>query len=452
MQGIESLKNKGRFGDTELAHLTKGEVVLPVNFVDKYPTVKNALEKALKKEDTLLNELIVGDSSNSINPETGLPEFFLKNFKKKVGKFFKKVRKVLDPVAQVARFVPGPWQPYANIYTKARAAGRIVTGEGGIGDAVTLFTGPKVLGDTGSFSQITGGTGSIGDTFSSIKEYVLPGEDKRGIFKNIGRDVFGIGQQISPEDVDAYAKGEGFMKSGDKYIDEFGGSISVDDMAKKAASATGKSNIFSGIFGKTPSGRKFNVFDDLLGIVPGKGGVFGTIGDIREGIENVTGLDPVLLAMSKAFADATEKAAEKQKGGLEDIRVGKREDLKLGPVYGSGFDVGLGNPITAGQPINAYAKGGEVVGEPNYAEGGEVLDMREGGESVGPGTGTSDDIPAMLSDGEFVMTAKANLGAGSMQMKKKKGGIMELSPALEPDRQRGAKNMMKLMKYFEGVA
>ena len=34
------------------------------------------------------------------------------------------------------------------------------------------------------------------------------------------------------------------------------------------------------------------------------------------------------------------------------------------------------------------------------------LDMREGGESEGPGTGTSDDIPAMLSDGEFVMTAK----------------------------------------------
>jgi hypothetical protein len=33
--------------------------------------------------------------------------------------------------------------------------------------------------------------------------------------------------------------------------------------------------------------------------------------------------------------------------------------------------------------------------------------MRDGGESDGPGTGTSDDIPAMLSDGEFVMTAKA---------------------------------------------
>ena len=78
------------------------------------------------------------------------------------------------------------------------------------------------------------------------------------------------------------------------------------------------------------------------------------------------------------------------------------------------------------------------------------MDMRTGGESIGPGTGTSDDIPAMLSDGEFVMTAKANLGAGSVGLKKGKGGIMELVPQGEPNRDRGAKNMMKLMRYFEG--
>ena len=36
----------------------------------------------------------------------------------------------------------------------------------------------------------------------------------------------------------------------------------------------------------------------------------------------------------------------------------------------------------------------------------------------GPGTGTSDDIPAMLSDGEFVMTAKAVRNAGGGSRKK----------------------------------
>ena len=53
------------------------------------------------------------------------------------------------------------------------------------------------------------------------------------------------------------------------------------------------------------------------------------------------------------------------------------------------------------------------------AQGGIAdLDMTGGGVSFGPGTGTSDDIPAMLSDGEFVVTAKAveNLGGGDRML------------------------------------
>jgi hypothetical protein len=57
---------------------------------------------------------------------------------------------------------------------------------------------------------------------------------------------------------------------------------------------------------------------------------------------------------------------------------------------------------------------------------------RKNGAINGPGTGTSDDIPAMLSDGEFVFTAKSvrNMGGGS--------------------RRKGAAKMYKLMKMLEG--
>ena len=68
------------------------------------------------------------------------------------------------------------------------------------------------------------------------------------------------------------------------------------------------------------------------------------------------------------------------------------------------------------------------------AKGGGVTDLRQGGMSLGPGTETSDDIPAMLSDGEFVMTAKAVRGAG--------GG----------DRREGAKRMYEMMDRLEGAA
>lgn len=67
---------------------------------------------------------------------------------------------------------------------------------------------------------------------------------------------------------------------------------------------------------------------------------------------------------------------------------------------------------------------------PAYAMGGET-DARGGGHLRGPGTGTSDDIPARLSDGEFVMTAKAVRGAG--------GG----------SREKGVRKMYDMMHNFE---
>jgi len=51
-----------------------------------------------------------------------------------------------------------------------------------------------------------------------------------------------------------------------------------------------------------------------------------------------------------------------------------------------------------------------VARSSGYAGGGDV--HAGGGEVDGPGTGTSDSVPARLSDGEFVLTAKAVRGAG----------------------------------------
>ena len=73
---------------------------------------------------------------------------------------------------------------------------------------------------------------------------------------------------------------------------------------------------------------------------------------------------------------------------------------------------------------------------------------RRQGQINGPGTGTSDDVPAMLSDGEFVMTSAANNGLGGFKVTKTETGI-EIMPKGKPDRQQGARNMDRLMKMFE---
>lgn len=97
-----------------------------------------------------------------------------------------------------------------------------------------------------------------------------------------------------------------------------------------------------------------------------------------------------------------------------------------------------GAPAMAGSTFQPYNVAG-LYGVPDVYRAkkgsgpeGVTNFPRKLGEISGPGTGTSDSIPAMLSDGEFVFTAKAvrNMGNGS--------------------RRKGAAKMYKLMKMLEG--
>lgn len=101
-----------------------------------------------------------------------------------------------------------------------------------------------------------------------------------------------------------------------------------------------------------------------------------------------------------------------------------------------------------------YAGGGSIY-PMAYAEGGNVsmedFERMNGGIN-GAGTETSDDIPAMLSDGEFVMTGQAVRGAGSFEMAQDNKGIISLIPSLSEDRERGTKLMYDLMDAFGSKA
>jgi len=100
-----------------------------------------------------------------------------------------------------------------------------------------------------------------------------------------------------------------------------------------------------------------------------------------------------------------------------------------------------------GGPVMAYAQGGAV----QMQEGGGMDPSqfpRMDGDINGPGTETSDDIPAMLSDGEFVMTGQAVRGAGTYDMAMDPKGIISLVPTFEEDRERGMDLMYKMMDAF----
>ena len=68
-----------------------------------------------------------------------------------------------------------------------------------------------------------------------------------------------------------------------------------------------------------------------------------------------------------------------------------------------------------------------------YAADGGISNIypRKTGKINGPGTGTSDSIPAMLSDGEFVLTAKAVRGAGKGSRREGAKKLYRMMHALE---------------------
>jgi len=89
--------------------------------------------------------------------------------------------------------------------------------------------------------------------------------------------------------------------------------------------------------------------------------------------------------------------------------------------------------VPAKQPMTYEKFLAQQAQLPQLAAGGEMGDFpRRTGYIGGPGTETSDSIPAMLSDGEFVMNAKAVRGAGNGSRKK------------------GVRKMYDMMRAFEG--
>ena len=107
--------------------------------------------------------------------------------------------------------------------------------------------------------------------------------------------------------------------------------------------------------------------------------------------------------------------------------------------------------LSGGKPIQQAAYGGPVMA---FADGGNVAMeefQRMTRDINGAGTETSDDIPAMLSDGEFVMTARSVRGAGAFDMNND-GGIITLVPSMSEDRTRGTELMNQMMDMFSSQA
>jgi hypothetical protein len=140
-------------------------------------------------------------------------------------------------------------------------------------------------------------------------------------------------------------------------------------------------------------------------------------------------------------------------GGIMNLNMGGMPRYN----YGGGvqyFNQGGMPRYNYGGGVQYFNQGGAVA----MAEGGDMdatINIEDfpakDGQIDGPGTEVSDDIPAMLSDGEFVMTAKAVKGAGSFNINDN-NGILTLTPNGDPSRDSGTRVMYKLMEHFGRMA
>jgi hypothetical protein len=384
MQGIESLDNfksfvsslggLGRYEDTYIVHAAEGETVVPMEVLDKNPALKKRLFKTMMDMGIQPGRYIVGNELNSKNPVTGQPEFFLKKI-----------------VSQIRKALPGDSEKF-------------------LGTAVGLATGNPFLGAL---------AGGIGSGAQGALAGGLTGFQSPGIAGLAGRrgatDLFGRAK------VDALDLGNLFKSGGSDEIMRFLRGSAGDEGA--GLLGTGGKFIGQDFF----TGKGANTKNELLNKIINQSS--------DSAIQNFIDQSPAagLISVDDLKASAKKGSGKMSFGQkLAITLLGGFIGDKLGILGGSGEDIGLPRDV---MPEGRVLEGivNPIAVSPGMAEGG-VMDLRQGGESDGPGTGTSDDIPAMLSDGEFVMTAKAVRGAG--------GG----------DRREGAKKMYEAMDKLEAQA
>lgn len=386
----KKVKAAGRHGDTMLAHITPREA---------------AMLKAM-------------GGAGTINPATGLPEF--KSFWSKVGSFLKKAAPVILPIA--LSFIPGLGTAVGaaiggalgvGASTAASLSGALI---GAVGSGVGgLIAGQKpgqallsaALGGIGGYALSSmGGVSGILGMGGGEAAAAGAGAEAAGAAAGAVTPAGSMTGVTVPAQVGPIAPVNPAVEAVSKYASSFAPNA-LDNVATSLGSGTagfaaptsgGLGNLFSGVSNLV---SKYPLTS--LALAGGAGMMLGGgMGGKEEAAPAVaqgpTGVE--LLA---------------QQPGQYGFNIANFQAQPMGPA----------RVIPTQSPAFPGGYTGQLPGlyAPRYA--------KAGGHISGPGTGTSDDVPAMLSDGEFVLTAKAVRGAG------------------DGDRMKGAKKLYKLMNSLE---
>jgi len=302
-----------------------------------------------------------------------------------------------DPFAATQAGTVPPMQPAAGIET-VMPSDPFAAGQAGMAPPVQPAAGTPVAGTAPPVT--TGATG-----VPVIESVGVPGQNVAQLgVDNLpqSQSLFQRGlDKILPNRIQATAEaasGEAFKPAYDQMYQSVVGTVG-EEQARVLATEAGK-NAMAAAAKVGPLAKYGPLAATGLGVMGLTGGFKAEEPQIPEGFEGIMGTP-----------------------GMDLLR-------QYPELYGLRF--GGVQPMSTTSPYQTYTP------RPVGAAKGGSMDRskfpRKTGAINGPGTETSDDIPAMLSDGEFVFTARAVRGMG------------------DGSRRKGAKRMYAMMKKLEGRA
>ena len=207
-------------------------------------------------------------------------------------------------------------------------------------------------------------------------------------------------------------------------------------------------NPFGGMAGMSPMYAAEGGIASLDPMYMNEGGIMSALSNIAsnigQGVKNFgTGMKENFQANMAGTGPLNRPMGDKR---LEDmtreellnyIKSGQKPNEAGGGIGSISFtDLFKGRPQGGTAALNQMGD----LSQLEMSEGGDVDFPRMNGPISGPGTETSDDIPAMLSDGEFVVNAKAVRGIGRLEGAGK---------SKEEQRREGARMMYALQRAGE---
>ena len=507
----DRLAEFGRNGDIYVVHAAEGETVVPMEVLEANPQVKELLFGQMRDMGLDPKEYTVGNELNSINPYTGMPEFFFKKIFKAVKKIVKAAAPIVVPmvVGQVAGPIGAVLASGALTKLRGGSWGDVLKGAAlsyagsaimeGIGGAMAGTSLGDALGYTAAVGEPTTFFGGLQKglaapfTASSLQKLNPANWGSRAA--QLGSQLSAAGSQLAEDPMGAFdpVAPPSFLEDPGSIPGAAG--TGAGTAARDAAAGIKPVDFDPQDLGRI-SPRPSVSFDPGYSPFPESAAALQT-GDpsiwdrLKSGAEDTRDL---LLGRDPSEVDIAKKAREFREAYLaegltlptSDAIARAREELAVGPIrrygpslalaggaayFGGAFDAPKQEQTEAEKRFAAARSqrareradiekrrlAGEFtpdvtrrprsfdppVFDYDYyqprtfaAEGGLMDDSYPRRDLLveGPGTERSDDIPAMLSDGEFVMNARAVRGA---------------DPTGQGDRYRGAQNLYSLMRDFE---